>query len=109
MSAAEREREFGLRLDTIDARVGDQRIMLDLERGGWILGKFPSVGYSHPSSGLVLVDERDSPVRSHNIDALEAEQQALEMENQVLRDKLDVLNEMYAEAIAEEHLQADAN
>ena len=109
MSAAELEREFGARLDRIDARVGDQRIVLDLERGGWILGTFHSAGYSHPSSCFVLVDERDSLFHSHDTGTSEAKMQALEVENRVLRVKIDVLNEMYAEVIAEEHLRANSN
>ncbi len=35
-------REFGPRYQTIDVRIGNQRMVLDIAQGTWILGNFQS-------------------------------------------------------------------
>ena len=38
--AEELAREFGTQYQTIDARIGNQRVVFDATQGEWLLGKF---------------------------------------------------------------------
>ncbi|UJR21154.1 hypothetical protein I4U23_024253 [Adineta vaga] len=84
LPAEELARELGPRYQTIDARIGNQRLVYDILQGVWTSGG--NVG---------------TPVTSRGLMKLEKTKKELEEDNQTLRTKIETLLEMLAEVTAE--------
>ncbi|CAF0886266.1 unnamed protein product [Rotaria sp. Silwood1] len=88
LPAEEMARELGTHYQTIDARIGNQKITYDIAQGGW-----KSDGTVH-----AFVDSREMA-------KLDKSKRELEEDNNTLRVKIDMLLEMLAEITAEHDLR----
>ncbi|CAF2879281.1 unnamed protein product [Rotaria sp. Silwood2] len=86
-SGEELGREFGPRYQTIDVRIGNQRMTLNIAQGGWTLD--------------------ETTIEPKDIATLENQRCELEKDNDILRTKLDMLLEMLAQVTAEQELQKE--
>ncbi|CAF1243453.1 unnamed protein product [Rotaria sordida] len=86
--AEEMRRELGIQYQTIDARIGNERMTYDIAQGGWTSG------------GIV-----DTFVDTRGMTKLEKSKRELEEDNKALRAKVDILLEMLAEVSAEQELR----
>ncbi|CAF2410933.1 unnamed protein product [Rotaria sp. Silwood2] len=88
LPAEEMARELGVQYQTIDARIGNQKITYDISQASW------------KSDGTV-----NTFVDSREMAKLEKTKRELEDDNNVLRAKIDMLLEMLAEITAEHELR----
>ncbi|CAF0809982.1 unnamed protein product [Rotaria sordida] len=88
-SSEELARELGPQYQTIDVRIGNQRMILNIAQGGWILD--------------------ETTIESKDMTALEKQRCELEKDNTILRTKLDMLLEMLAEVTAEGELHNESD
>ncbi|CAF3358560.1 unnamed protein product [Rotaria socialis] len=88
ISAAELPRELGTQYQTIDARIGDQKMTYNTEQGYW------------QSDGAV-----SAPINSRDMAKLEKTKRELEEDNDALRAKVEILLEMLAEVTAEHEIR----
>ncbi|CAF3360130.1 unnamed protein product [Rotaria sp. Silwood1] len=85
LSSEEMANELGPQYRTIDVHIGNQRMVLDMAQGGWILD--------------------GTSIEPADMTKLEKQRNELEKDNSILRTKLDILLEMLAETTAEKSLQ----
>ncbi|CAF0871116.1 unnamed protein product [Adineta steineri] len=88
LPAEELARELGPQYQTIDARIGNQKMVFDITQGDWV------------ADGTV-----GPAVSSREMGKLEKKKRELEDDNNLLRTKLDILLEMLAEVTAEHDLR----
>ncbi|UJR28324.1 hypothetical protein I4U23_009567 [Adineta vaga] len=88
-------RELGSKYETVDVRIGNLRLKLDLTKGIW-MPEAVEVNESESS----LLDDDDELYRKKN---------KLEAENSLLSIKLDMLLEMLVQVIAEENLDDESS
>ncbi|CAF1608538.1 unnamed protein product [Rotaria magnacalcarata] len=88
LPAEELARELGPQYQTIDVRIGTQKLAFDIEHGDWI------------ADGIV-----STAVSAREMTKLEKRKRELEEDNNILRTKLDILLEMLAEVTAEHELR----
>ena len=97
-------REFGPQSQSIDARVGDQRLVYDISQAEWTSGstyEIPVGDLDHDSASNLDGVTSKTPPSSREVAMLEKTKSRLVEENNKLREKVDVLLEMLAEATAE--------
>lgn len=95
--------ELGPYYQTIDLRIGNQRMKLDTTQGCWTLGDFQTNSSTFMLFFLLFFLE------GHDEIELKKRKCVLAEENKTLRVKLNILLEMLAEVTAEETLQAILN
>ncbi|CAF2728622.1 unnamed protein product [Rotaria sp. Silwood2] len=88
LPAEELSRELGPQYQTIDVRVGNQKLAYDIAQGDWL------------ADGIV-----STAVSAREMGKLEKKKRELEEDNNILRTKLDILLEMLAEVTAEHELR----
>jgi hypothetical protein len=100
LPAEELAHELGPRYQTIDARIGHQKLVYDFEQGEWTFGSFVSI-YVIFLFIVYLDGTVGTSVSSREIVKLEKTKRELEVDNNVFHAKLDMLLEMLAEVTGE--------
>jgi hypothetical protein len=101
-------RELGPQYQTIDAHIGNQKMVFDIAQGDWIDGNH-SLNYKLVPmfflSSLYTDGTIGTTVSSREMTKLEKKKRELEEDNNILRAKMEILLEMLAEVTAEHELR----
>ena len=105
LPAEELARELGPRYQTIDARIGNQTMTYDTERGNWISSKIYLTYFTRKLIFFCLDGAIGTTMTSRDMTKLEKTKRELEEDNNTLRTKIESLLEMLAEVTAEYDLR----
>jgi hypothetical protein len=97
-------RELGPQYQTIDAHIGNQKMVFDIAQGDWIDGNH-SLNHKLVPMSLYIDGTIGTTVSSREMTKLEKKKRELEEDNNILRAKMEILLEMLAEVTAEHELR----
>lgn len=101
-TAEELAHELGPRYQTIDARIGNQRLVYDIEQSRWTAGEcLPNRTDADERVGFASGGTVGSSASSRGILKLEKTKRDLEEDNRALQLRINGLLQMLAEVIAE--------